>query len=296
MNRFVAKEKTTLLDLLTAAGYSRTKVKQLTRYRAIMVNERPVGRFDQDLQAGDVVTVGNERELQGRIGRCEGLEILYEDDDIIVVDKPAGLLTIASATEKEKTAYYRLTACLNREDRHGRSAARQRVFIVHRLDQGTSGLLVFARNEAAKRSLQDGWLQAEKRYVAVVEGIPLDRTGRLESYLYESSALRVYSKKTDDGTGKHAVTDYKVMRAGNGRALLDITLLTGRKNQIRVHMAEMGHPVVGDKKYGAARDPLGRLALHACFLAFPHPASGNRLEFTLKIPAGFLALLKEKKA
>ncbi|MFH1217103.1 MAG: RluA family pseudouridine synthase [Pseudomonadota bacterium] len=294
MIKIVAKDKTTLLVLLGAAGYSRTKVKQLAKYRAISVNERPVARPDQELQPGDVVGVKTEKEMVGVVSHYAGLEIIHEDADVIVINKPPGLLTIASETEKVKTAYYRLTEYLNKQAKEKRSSVRERVFIVHRLDQGTSGLLVFARNETAKRALQDGWQEAEKRYGVVVEGIPRNKKGRVESYLHESKALRVYSRNVDDGEGKFAVTDYEVVKEGEEYALLDITLMTGRKNQIRVHMADMGHPVVGDKKYGAKSDPLGRLGLHAYYLAFPHPVTGERMEFTLAMPSRFNSLFQKK--
>lgn len=294
MIKLVAKEKTTLLLLLGAAGYSRTKVKQLVKYRAITVNQQPVTRPECELLPADVVSVRSEKEMAGVAPCYEGLEILHEDADVIVINKPPGLLTIASETEKVKTAYYRLTAYVNKQAKEKGSTVKERVFIVHRLDQGTSGLLVFARNEAAKRALQASWNEAEKRYGVIVEGVPLDKKGRVESYLYESKALRVYSRSVDDGEGKYAVTDYEVVKEGGEYALLDITLKSGRKNQIRVHMADMGHPVAGDKKYGATSDPLGRLGLHAYYLAFSHPVTGKRMEFTLALPPRFNALFQKK--
>jgi len=294
MIKIVAKEKTTLFLLLTSIGYSRVKVKQLTKYRAISVNEVPVTRPDYDLQQGDIVVIRSKKEMVGVNQRYKGLEIVYEDADIIVINKPPGLLTIASETEKVKTAYYRLTAYLNKQTEERRFNVKERVFIVHRLDQGTSGLLVFARSELAKRALQDAWDAAEKRYAVIVEGVPRKKKGSVESYLYESKAFRVYSKNFDDGKGKYAVTEYEVVKEGDEYARLDINLKSGRKNQIRVHMADIGHPVAGDKKYGAQTDPIGRLALHACYLAFPHPVTGKRMEFTLEMPARFNALFQKK--
>lgn len=294
MINIVAKEKTTLLLLLTSAGYSRVKVKQLTKYRAISVNEVPVARPDHGLLPGDVIAIRSQKEMIGVDQHYKGLEIVHEDADIIVINKPPGLLTIASETEKVKTAYYRLTAYLNKQTKERRFNVKERVFIVHRLDQGTSGLLVFARNELAKRALQDAWQESEKRYMVIVEGVPRKKKGLVESYLYESKAFRVYSKSFDDGEGKYAVTEYEVVKEGDEYARLDINLKSGRKNQIRVHMADIGHPVAGDKKYGAQTDPLGRLALHACYLAFPHPVTGKRMEFALEMPARFNALFQKK--
>jgi 23S rRNA pseudouridine1911/1915/1917 synthase len=287
MHKITAKEETTLLALLARAGYSRTRVKQVLKHRGISVGGVPVSRPDHPLRPGDVVSIRSDKEMGDGTLQCPGLVVVYEDEEIIVIDKPAGLLTIASATEKVKTAYYRLTNCLKE-----RSGGRERIFIVHRLDQGTSGLLVFARNESVKRALQDGWAAAEKRYRVIVEGVPQEKKGRIAGYLRESKALRVYSVPEGSEEAKYAETGYEVVKEGNGCALLDVTLITGRKNQIRVHMADMGHPVVGDKKYGAKTDPLGRLGLHAGYLAFPHPVSGRRLEFTSPLPAKFHALFK----
>lgn len=285
MRKMVSKEETTLLALMNDAGYSRTKVKQLIKYRAVTVNELVVTRPDYRLLPGDAVALKTEKETGSEAGHCPGLEIVYEDEEIIVIDKPAGLLTIASETEKVKTAFYKLTAYLKE-----RSAGKDRLFIVHRLDQGTSGLLVFAKNETAKRTLQERWEEVHKKYRVIVEGVPRKKRGQITSYLRETKALRVYSVGADNGEGKYAATGYEVVTAGDDYALLEITLVTGRKNQIRVHMADMGHPVAGDKKYGARTDPLGRLGLHAYSLAFPHPATGKLLEFTSQMPGKFEAL------
>lgn len=288
MQKIVAKEKTTLLTLLTGAGYSRTKVKQLIKYRALAVNDLAVTRPDHALLPGDAVTLKAEQDASAKTVQCPGLEIVFEDEDIIVIDKPAGLLTIASATEKVKTAFYKLTAYLKE-----RSGGKDRLFIVHRLDQGTSGLLVFAKNETVKRTLQGRWEEANKKYRVVVEGVPRQKSGKVSSYLRETKALRVYSVDSDNGEGKYAETGYEMVKASDKYALLEITLFTGRKNQIRVHMADLGHPVAGDKKYGAKTDPLKRLCLHACFLAFPHPTTDKLLEFTSQMPARFEALFHD---
>jgi len=225
--------------------------------------------------------------MREQAGSCPGLSIVYEDQDIIVIDKPAGLLTIATDKEKRKTAFYLLSSYLKERAQ----STKERIFIVHRLDQGTSGLLVFAKNEAAKQILQEQWDQVEKRYAAVVEGVPARKEGQITSLLAETKALRVYSVRGKDGGGKEARTDYRLIKEGQGYALLDITLHTGRKNQIRVHMADMGHPIAGDKKYGATTNPLGRLALHACHISFAHPTiPGKQMEFDIPAPGKFHAL------
>jgi 23S rRNA pseudouridine1911/1915/1917 synthase len=289
MRKLVATEKISLSALLADAGYSKTKAKQLCKYRAISVGNVPVSRHDQPLLPGDEVVVKSEKEVGEGRKSCPGLTIIYEDEAIIVIDKAAGLLTIATEKEKTRTAYYRLNAWLKEES----GSARQRIFIVHRLDRETSGLLVFARNESAKRVLQEKWQEADKKYAAIVEGIPKETSGRIASNLRETKFLRVYSVPDSDGEGRPSVTNYKLVQASGNYALLDITLETGRKNQIRVHLADIGHPVAGDKKYGARTNPVGRLALHAYFLAFPHPVTGKRLEFQLPLPGKFKALFPD---
>jgi 23S rRNA pseudouridine1911/1915/1917 synthase len=215
-------------------------------------------------------------------GRMGGMEILYEDRDIIVVDKPAGLLTMGTATTKVRTAYYMLTDFV----RHGNARSRERIFIVHRLDQLTSGVLVFARTEEAKFRLQDQWAGTKKTYVAVVHGHVVPKEGTITSYLAENKAFVVYSTK-NAAKGKLAQTAYKVLKESSRFSLLEIDLLTGRKNQIRVHFAEKGHPVAGDRKYGDAKDGCRRLALHARSITFAHPTTGKQLTFEAKVPAFF---------
>ena len=215
-----------------------------------------------------------------------GLSILYEDRDILVVDKANGLLTISSDKVKEKTAYY----LLNEYVRKGNLKSRKRVFIVHRLDRDTSGVLVFAKSEAAKRYLQQNWQGFEKTYYAVVYGVPGEKEGVITSYLAENRARRVYS--TDDPQkGKLARTGYCVLRESPEYSLLEIDLATGRKNQIRVHLAEKGYPVVGDKKYGKKDTGIKRLALHAATLTISHPHTKEEMTFRADIPDYFASLL-----
>ena len=153
--------------------------------------------------------------------------------------------------------------------------------------------MVFAKNEPVKRTLQDNWKQTDKKYTAIVEGVPKEKSGRIASNLRETKFLRVYSVKDSSGEGKPSVTNYELLNATDDYAVLEITLETGRKNQIRVHLSDIGHPVVGDKKYGARTDPFKRLALHANYLAFKHPVSGKRMEFESAMPAKLNMLFKE---
>lgn len=292
MHKLVVKEKTTIMGLLAGCGYTKTKVKQLLHHRAISVGGLVLSRPDHELTAGEEVGIKSAQEMSAAEQECPGLEILFEDEALVVIDKPAGLLTIASETEKTKTAYYKLTAFM--KERSGSS--KERIFIVHRLDQGTSGLLVFAKSEETKRILQENWPTVEKKYVALVEGVPKEKEGTIRSYLFESKALRVYTVGANHAEGKLAVTHYAVSKANEAYALLEVTLETGRKNQIRVHLADLGHPVAGDKKYGAKSNPCGRMALHASYLSFAHPESGQRLEFRVKTPYKFTKVFSPAKA
>ena len=215
-----------------------------------------------------------------------GLKILYEDKDIIVVDKPAGLLTVGTPTEKLKTTHHILTDYV----RKGSMKSRNRVFVVHRLDQWTSGVLVFAKSEEIKMQLQQQWKDTEKKYIAVVHGHLTPKEGIITSYLAENKAYVVYST-TNPEKGKFAQTAYKAIKETHQHSLLEITLLTGRKNQIRVHMADKGHPVAGDRKYGKTDDGNRRLALHAKSLSFKHPTTGEQMTFHAKPPTYFTELV-----
>ena len=211
-----------------------------------------------------------------------GLTIIHEDRDILVVNKPAGLLTISTEAEKERTAYFVATDYV----RKGAAKSKLRVFIVHRLDRDTSGVLVFAKSEEAKRFLQEHWEATGKEYLAIVHGHCADRSGKIESYLVESSALKVYSTK-DKVKGKPAATSYRVLKEVDGFSLLAVTPHTGRKNQIRVHLADLGHPIIGDKKYGVPKDGHKKLALHAARLSFTHPFRKEPCTFSAPPPGWF---------
>jgi RluA family pseudouridine synthase len=217
---------------------------------------------------------------------ARGLVIVYEDKDILVVDKPPGLLTVGTDREKSRTAYFILTNYV----RKGRPRARERVFIVHRLDRDASGILVFAKNQQAKLRLQGQWNETEKKYLAVVHGKCKKSSDTISTYLAENKAQVVYST-TDTAKGKLSHTAYKVLRQTKDFALLDVDLLTGRKNQIRVHLADIGHPIVGDKKYGKGGASYTRLALHARTISFKHPATGEPLSFAAKVPGYFTKLV-----
>jgi 23S rRNA pseudouridine1911/1915/1917 synthase len=210
---------------------------------------------------------------------ADRIKIVFEDESLIVVEKPAGLLTMATSTERTRTLYAMLREALNRK--------REKLFIVHRLDREASGLLVFAKTLEAKEKLQDQFKDhsAGRRYVALVEGHVVPENFTIRSYLAENSAFRVYSARKP-GTGKLAVTHVHVMKANPKATLIEVRLETGRKHQIRVHLAERGHPIVGDKVYGSG-SKIQRLALHGTELNFRHPVTGRAMHFESRYPDSF---------
>jgi len=214
--------------------------------------------------------------------RPRGLTILYEDRDIIVIDKSSGLLTVKAKYEKEKTAHHILTNYI----RKGSFKSTKQVFVVHRLDRDTSGVLVFAKSFKAKENLKLQWKSVKKKYLAMVHGILTEKSGIITSYLSENEDYEVSSVK-DSRKGELAKTRYKVLKEAKRFSLLEIELLTGKKNQIRVHFSEKGHPLVGDDKYGKKGEPKSRLALHSHYLTFRHPHSGKELTFEAEVPGFF---------
>jgi RluA family pseudouridine synthase len=217
------------------------------------------------------------------------ISILYEDSDILVVVKPFGLLTMGTDRDKSRTLYAILTDFV----RKGYSRSANRIFIVHRLDRDTSGLLIFAKSMEAKLQLQGKWEETEKKYLAVVHGRCKKTEGTITTYLTENKAHQVYST-TDAAKGKMSHTAYRVLRDTKKFSLLEVSLLTGRKHQIRVHLAEIGHPVVGDEKYGKGKEPYKRLALHAKSISFTHPFSGKQFTFETGFPEYFNKLVEKR--
>lgn len=216
----------------------------------------------------------------------KGLTILYEDHDILVVDKMSGLLTVSTEKVRENTAYY----LLNTYVRKGNQKSRNRVFIVHRLDRDTSGIIIFAKNENTKRYLQDEWHGFKKKYYAVVHGTLSKKEGFISSYLAENRAHKMYSVD-DPEKGKLSKTGFKVLRESKKYSLLEIDLLTGRKNQIRVHFSEKGFPIAGDKMYGEKSKGIKRLTLHAASLTILHPDTKEKMTFETMVPAYFKSLV-----
>ena len=207
------------------------------------------------------------------------LNIVYEDKHLLIINKPAKILTIGTNKDKEHNLYREVYDYLHKKN--------QKVFIVNRLDRDTSGLVVFAKSEKAKSFLQDNWSKVVRKYYAIVEGI-ITKEGKVESYLKETKTLETYS--TNDPKGKYAKTLYKPISNNKKYTLLEIQLITGRKNQIRVHMSDIHHSIVGDKKYGTKSNPLNRMALHAYYLEFTHPVTNKYLIIETKIPQEFINL------
>lgn len=275
---FPVAEPASLLDFLLShvAGQSRNSVKHLLSRGQVLVDNVPQRQFDLPLAAGQTVTI-----LPQARGAALPFPILYEDKELLVIHKPAGLLSVATDAQKDRTAY-RLTADYLRARDPG-----ARLFVVHRLDRDTSGVLLFARTGEIKEALQANWnsLVKKRGYWAAAEGEDLPDSGECRSRLTENKVHKVYSV---NGTqGKEAVTRYTVLARRKGYSLLDVELDTGRKNQIRAHLAELGHPVAGDAKYGAGTDPMRRLGLHAYELTLKDPGSGKLLTFTAPPPPEF---------
>jgi 23S rRNA pseudouridine1911/1915/1917 synthase len=266
---------------------NRNNIKSLLGNKQVLVNGKVYTQFNHPLRAGQIVTVAANRVPQTT--QYRGLTILYEDPSIIVINKQAGLLSMATNKERDRTAYGILSDYLKKE------SPKNKIFIIHRLDRETSGVMMFAKSEKVQQLMQESWnaTTKERTYVALVEGVPEPPKGTVTSFLRESKALIVYSSQNPDN-GQLSITNYRVLKANHGFALLELELETGRKNQIRVHMQDIGHPVVGDTKYGAKADPIGRLGLHAEVLAFEHPITGEALRFEAPVPKTFLNLLKER--
>jgi len=282
--RFQVTEQSELLEFLLAklAPQGRNTVKSMLSHGQIAVDDRVEKQFNHPLLPGQTVTVSKTRVSS--TAPLVGLRILHEDEAIIVIHKDAGLLSVATEQETELTAYRQLNAHVRAAD------PRSRIFVLHRLDRETSGVMMFAKSEQVQRKMQDNWkdVVTERTYVALVEGLVKKTNGTISSWLKETSTLKMYSSLTP-GDGQHAITHYKVLQANRNYSLLEVELETGRKNQIRVHMQDIGHPIAGDKKYGAKTKPFSRLGLHARVLAFTHPTTGKPMRFETAIPKPFLS-------
>ena len=276
-----------LMEFVASAlpDIKRTRLKQMLSHNQIAVNGQPVKAFDHELQQGDRVMVNFVREF--KVFRHRRLRIVYEDEHIIVIEKGYGLLSIGTDSKSDGTAYSILKDYVKWHN------PANKIFVVHRLDRDTSGLMMFAKSIEAKEKMQHNWnnMVLNRKYLAVVEGTPDPATDTIRTYLAENSRYEVYSTDNPE-EGKLAVTRYTTLRAGRNFSLLEVELDTGRKNQIRVHLSGIGHPISGDRKYGASPSPIHRLALHAATLRFVHPITRQEMNFSTPVPRSFLSLAK----
>ena len=268
-------------------GISRTRVKALLSNRVVLVNNNIQTQYNYALQAGMKVQISRAKNMHEFKHRM--LNILYEDAHIIVVEKKEGLLSVATERQKERTAQHILNEYVKRQNRGNR------VFVVHRLDRETSGIMMYAKDERTQYTLRDNWqdIVYDRRYVAIVNGDMEKDQGTVKSWLTDHT-FYVSSSPVDDG-GRLSITHYRTIKRANGYSLVELQLETGRKNQIRVHMQELGHPVIGDERYGCEVNPIGRLALHAFKLCFYHPVTGERMEFETPYPSAFKGLMLRKQ-
>ncbi|MFD2210789.1 RluA family pseudouridine synthase [Virgibacillus halophilus] len=274
-----------LLEVMPNRG--RNSVKSILKRGQVTVDDHIETKHDYRLHPGQTIAI-LKNKAAAKENILVGMTILYEDQDLIVIHKEAGLLSIATLKEKKMTAYHQLIEHVRREH------PQNKIFVVHRLDKDTSGVMMFAKNERTKQALQRSWRESVKKrtYVALVEGKVSTKNGYISSWLKETSTHLMYSSPTNNG-GQHAITHYKVLQSNQHFSLLEVQLETGRKNQIRVHMQDLGHPVVGDKKYGSKHNPIRRLGLHAKTLSFIHPTKGKQLTFEAEVPKTFWKVSKK---
>ena len=283
-------EETTLLPFLleVMAEKSRSDVKSMLAHNHVQVNGQTITQFDTPLQPTDVVSINFTRPFA--VIRDNRVHILYEDDYLIAVEKASGLLSVGRAGRNEQTAWSLLTDYMKQKD------PRSTAFVCHRLDQYTSGILVFAKDYKVQHMLRDNWdnLVRERCYYAVVEGTPEAEHDELRHYLIEDDSMRVRAVHGDKipDEAKLAVTRYAVVQSNGHHALLDVNIFTGRKNQIRAQLSEIGHPVAGDRKYDALSNPALRLMLHNYRLSLVHPVTNQLLSFNLPVPKAFYSLTK----
>ncbi len=258
----------------------RTRIKKLLQSGSILINSKPVTLHSYKLIPGDVIEINRKMVNAAKAGLP--FPVLYEDEDVLVVDKPAGKPT--SSTDGSLSIQEIISEFLKRQ-----SKGKFRAFVVHRLDKEVSGVLLFAKTREAMETLKEHWEETEKHYYALVEGIPSRPEDTVKSWLIEDKSQKVHSTQEREGA-KFSITNYRTIKLLKDLALLDVKTDTGRKNQIRVHLADIGCPIVGDRKYGASDEFRRRVRLHAFSLSFPHPVTGKMITVTSPMPEGFLTL------
>lgn len=265
---------------------SRNNIKNLLTKQMISINGRVETKYNFPLKIGDELEIVTSKISKNQ--QLHKIKIIFEDEDIIVIDKQKDLLSVATEKEKQENAYSILRDYLKKKN------PKNKIFIVHRLDRDTSGIMIFSKNEKSKNILQNSWNESVKKrnYVALVEGEVKKERDRIESYLAENKACITYST-FDETKGKKAITEYKKILSNKDYSLLDVEIHTGKKNQIRVHMQDIGHSIVGDKKYKSSKNPIKRLGLHATSISFIHPTTKKLISFSSNIPDEFLKPFKK---
>ena len=274
--KILVKENNNIINILSKESIGKNKVKSLVKYNNIYVNNKIINKLPYNVVIGDIITITDKITID------TNLNIIYEDDNYLIVNKDCGLLTISTSNnnkDKEITLYKMVREYLNKK--------KELCFIVNRIDKETSGIVVFVKNIKLKEKLQNNWnnIVLKRGYIAVVSG-RINKDGRIENNLYEDKMTFVPSSKY----GKKAITNYKVIKNNNKYTMLDINIETGRKNQIRVHMSEMGNPIVGDKKYGCIDNQLKRLCLHHYEIDFIDPITQRKMVFKSEVPTSFYSL------
>lgn len=278
--KLVVQKKDNLFNYLrnNINNKSKNNIKSLLKRELISVNNKTITKYDYPLKINDIIVINDCYTTKE-----DTLKIIYEDNNIIVIDKPTKILTISNSREKENTLYRKVSDYLRKE--------KEKVFIIHRLDYDTSGVIMFAKNQKIQKLYQDNWnnIAKKREYIAIVEGITDDK-GHIESYLKQSKTLEVYSSKNKDGL--FSITDYEKIKNNNKYSMLKVLISTGRRNQIRCHMKDINHPLVGDFRYNAKTNPCKRLMLHATTLVIEDPLTKKTLTFTSNLPKEFNEIIK----
>lgn len=282
----VSKEMELLTFLCEEIGFGRNKAKALLTHRLVSINGAPVTQYNLKVYPKDELIISKSPiRKKSRVD----IPIVYEDEEFIVINKPYGLLAVPSDNEKSSTAYRMVMDYLQQKDKH------TRIFIVHRIDKETSGILMFCKNEKVRDKLSDVWndIVTKRGYYAIIEGVLDDKQGTIINYLKKNKENFMYAVPKPDKETKKAITEYKVIKENDNYSLLDVNIRTGRKNQIRVAFGNLGHYIVGEDKYGEPSNPLKRLCLHNYSLEFTHPDTGKKYNFKCPMPQEFNKLFKK---